>query len=254
MNLADILNDADLDFNDVKIIFKKISDKIDNKDYSKKLNVLFEFALQNDLSLFPKIKGIHSSSSPSETAFLYLKRWSNSYINSRNNLTINSSLKNYGEVDNALISRVAAINYVDKDTLEKYITGHFLFMSAENRNGTILEEYLAQVLEPYGWIWCAGSSYRAIDFCYLGKNPILLQVKNKYNTENSSSSAIRLGTTIQKWNRLKRPRAKEPNKTIPNWDVLQKIVKADTELASQLSEEAYLNYIFKNAAQDVLEL
>jgi type II restriction enzyme sinI len=35
------------------------------------------------------------------------------------------------------------------------------------------------------------------------------EVKNKYNTENSSSSAISIGTQVQKWNRLSRQKAKK---------------------------------------------
>ena len=33
-----------------------------------------------------------------------------------------------------------------KKVLNDYLRGHFLYMSAENMNGSILEEYLAEVL------------------------------------------------------------------------------------------------------------
>src|SRR6059058_3167229 len=77
--------------------------------------------------------------------------------------------------------------------------------------------YLAEKLEPSGrsggrspysesyyagWIWCSGTSVKAVDFIhYDEKNNEwnLLQVKNRDNTENSSSSKIRDNTTIKKW-------------------------------------------------------
>lgn len=78
---------------------------------------------------------------------------------------------------------------------------HQQAMSAENVIGAMLERYLDSVLRPHGWHWCCGSFVRAIDFLY--KRPdgqwFALQVKNRDNSENSSSSAIRLGTEIQKW-------------------------------------------------------
>ncbi len=80
---------------------------------------------------------------------------------------------------------------------------HQLAMAAENMVGDLLERYLAKMLEPAGWIWCAGSIAKSVDFI---KPPLpeadiwtVLQVKNRDNSENSSSSAIRKGTTIEKW-------------------------------------------------------
>lgn len=75
-------------------------------------------------------------------------------------------------------------------------------MSAENIVGALLERYIASVLEQHGWVWCAGSFVRAIDFIKFDAvnekwQPV--QVKNRDNSENSSSSAIRDGTTIEKW-------------------------------------------------------
>lgn len=82
---------------------------------------------------------------------------------------------------------------------------HSLSMSAENIVGDLLERYLASVLEPNGWIWCSGATITAVDFI---KPPTTrggawtkLQVKNRSNSENSSSSSVRNGTDIQKWHR-----------------------------------------------------
>ena len=66
-----------------------------------------------------------------------------------------------------------------------------------------------------GWIWCSGTSVKAVDFIhYDEKNNEwnLLQVKNRDNTENSSSSKIRDNTTIKKWFRTYSQR------DATNWD------------------------------------
>lgn len=53
---------------------------------------------------------------------------------------------------------------------------HNLFMSAENVQGNLLEEYISVSTRPYGWIWCAGNTLRAIDFCS-SDGAVLLQIK-----------------------------------------------------------------------------
>jgi hypothetical protein len=82
---------------------------------------------------------------------------------------------------------------------------HSLSMIAENATGELLERYLASELEPLGWVWCSGSSIKKIDFVGPLKNGSrqLLQVKNRDNSENSSSASVRSGTKITKWYRSK---------------------------------------------------
>ncbi|MGE7848175.1 SinI family restriction endonuclease [Bacillus cereus] len=246
-----IIENTDLPLQQVERAFEYVNDFVENDDYANTLQELFSFALENDISLFTA-NFVDVDKAPYDMVVDYLRNWCNSYISNRENLAIESPLKNYGEKDEALTNRVLAVTQVDEDVLEKYIEGHFLFMSAENKNGVILEEYLAEILEPYGWIWCAGSTYRAVDFCYLGEEPILLQVKNKYNTENSSSSAIRTGTIIQKWNRLNRPKAATGlDRPLPNWEKLHEIVNANDDLAELLTEEKYLEFIRENSSTEL---
>lgn len=91
---------------------------------------------------------------------------------------------------------------VDPKSLDRVKIEHALSMGAENIVGDLLERYLASALEPSGWIWCAGSIVKAVDFILPPKAEESwrsLQVKNRDNSENSSSSAIRLNTTIEKW-------------------------------------------------------
>ncbi|ELB68456.1 hypothetical protein OM5_02639 [Enterococcus faecium EnGen0050] len=199
---------------------------------------------------------VPDSDNPLIMAKIYLTKWCNKYIRDRNNPALKKPLKTFGEKDAALTTRVAAnANIDDQKVLNDYLRGHFLYMSAENMNGSILEEYLAEVLEPEGWIWCAGSVYRAVDFCYLGTSPILLQVKNKYNTESSSSSAIRVGTTIRKWNRLnKSTKISGLDSPIPNWKALIEMTEASKELAAKLTENSYLAYINEKSTRELWTL
>ncbi|HAQ1717847.1 TPA: SinI family restriction endonuclease, partial [Enterococcus faecium] len=235
-----ILNEG-LTTEPASIIFDEVIDDVEDSKYHKNLKELFYFALNNGPSLFTGIS-VPDSDNPLIMAKIYLTKWCNKYIRDRNNPALKKPLKTFGEKDAALTTRVAAnANIDDQKVLNDYLRGHFLYMSAENMNGSILEEYLAEVLEPEGWIWCAGSVYRAVDFCYLGTSPILLQVKNKYNTESSSSSAIRVGTTIRKWNRLnKSTKISGLDSPIPNWKALIEMTEASKELAAKLTENSYL--------------
>jgi hypothetical protein len=90
-----------------------------------------------------------------------------------------------------------------KEKLDDAQNLHLLSMGAENIVGDLLERYIASVIEDHGWVWCSGSLVKAVDFIFLSpdKTWVALQVKNRSNSENSSSSAIRNGTTIAKWYR-----------------------------------------------------
>jgi hypothetical protein len=113
---------------------------------------------------------------------------------------------------------------------------HLLSMAAENLVGDLLERYLASVMEPQGWVWCSGSMVRAVDFIKpptaKGNRWGLLQVKNRDNSENSSSSAIRIGTDIQKWFRT------FSKKTGSNWAAFP-----DEAVCPLLSEQAFLVFV-----------
>lgn len=113
-------------------------------------------------------------------------------------------------------------------------TEHKHSMSAENTVGGLLERYLASVLEPHGWVWCAGDFVKAIDFIKLNSSGRweLLQVKNRDNSENSSSSAIRNGTDIEKWFRT----FARTGKT--NWAAFP-----DASLRGKLSESAFEQFV-----------
>jgi hypothetical protein len=124
---------------------------------------------------------------------------------------------------------------VPAENLERAKKEHLLSMGAENLVGELLECYLASVMEPLGWIWCSGSMVRAVDFIKppaAGGNWSLLQIKNRDNSENSSSSAIREGTDIQKWFRTFSKKAGS------NWPAFP-----DTEIRPLVSEKTFLAFV-----------
>lgn len=235
-------------FNETEIL-KSFDETIENlltdnryKDLieiKNKLHTLLKYAIDKNMSLMPNII-IKERLSEEEKLNQYLSKWCKKFIEDRLKDSVSKGLKDYGETDSALITKVKYFTNESDDNVNKYLKGHFLFMSAENNNGNMLEEFLASVLEDFGWIWCSGSCYQAIDFINV-ENEILLQVKNKYNTENSSSNKVRAGTTIIKWNRLNRP-SKGTNIPIPNWEALHTMIN-DDEINQLLTEEKYLDFI-----------
>lgn len=133
---------------------------------------------------------------------------------------------------------VILTDYFGEDVaqIESIKQTHLLSMAAENIVGDLLERYLASVLEPRGWIWCSGSVTRSIDFIkqLKGETPewICLQIKNRDNSENSSSAAVRKGTDIEKWFRT----FSQTGKT--NWDAFP-----DETVKEHLSEERFIAFV-----------
>lgn len=127
--------------------------------------------------------------------------------------------------DPAIQTIVQIATAADTNLAERMAAYHNLFMSAENIQGNLLEEYISISVRPYGWIGCNGNVLRAIDFCS-SDGSILLQIKNKSNTENSSSSAIRTGTDIKKWYRLGTQTRNHQRFPLYKWDLLNDIINS----------------------------
>ncbi len=103
---------------------------------------------------------------------------------------------------------------------QQIIEHHRQAMVAENCIGSLLERYLDSVLCQHGWAWCCGSLVRAVDFIRReGETWQAVQIKNRDNSENSSSSAIRNNTTISKWFRSFSATG------LTNWDNLPEAMK-----------------------------
>ncbi|HYE09410.1 MAG TPA: SinI family restriction endonuclease [Patescibacteria group bacterium] len=159
------------------------------------LDRIFAIAL-NNRDLFPNIT--LQVPSPGE----YLFKWVKGYIDAMNSRPSTRVASPKGSCsDPAIKAIVKASKELTDAQANEQESHHNLFMSAENIQGNLLEEYISNVVRQYGWLWCNGNVLRSVDFCNTNGSK-LLQVKNKSNTENSSSSAIRQGTTIEKWFRL----------------------------------------------------
>ncbi len=117
------------------------------------------------------------------------------------------------------------------DQVELISEGHRVAMSAKNIFGCMLEEYIHENVIPFGWTSCWGSVLRSIDF--VGKKGELLQVKNRSNSENSSSSRVRIGTEIQKWHRI------DANSGVTYWEKLNEIIGK----GSNMSEEKFSEFV-----------
>lgn len=108
-----------------------------------------------------------------------------------------------GTIADPIIEKIigARLSALTKDDLNKVTYAHRLGMSAENILGLMLEEYLSINLKNHGWHCAWGETVRSVDF--VNEDGRLLQIKNRSNSENSSSSAVRDGTEIDKWYRIK---------------------------------------------------
>jgi SinI restriction endonuclease len=108
-----------------------------------------------------------------------------------------------GTVADPIIETIIGARLVGltKEHLEQIKFAHRLSMSAENILGLLLEEFLAEQLADYGWFCGWGEVIRHVDFCH--RDGALLQVKNRSNSENSSSSRVRINQPIEKWYRVK---------------------------------------------------
>jgi len=106
------------------------------------------------------------------------------------------------------VSRVLGSYFdVEPSRLDDAKVEHQLSMAAENLVGDLLERYISKSVKQDGWVWCSGEAAKSIDFVRRGRDEghawESLQVKNRDNSENSSSAAIRNGTSIRKWHRTR---------------------------------------------------
>lgn len=121
------------------------------------------------------------------------------------------------------------------DISEKMIAdirfAHRLSMGAENIIGSILEEFIHWSLRAYGWSVCWGDCFKAVDLC--SEKGDLIQIKNKSNTENSSSNKIRTGTQIVIWRRM------NANTGLFYWDDLIRITGCPQQQLSEARFEGF---------------
>jgi hypothetical protein len=129
----------------------------------------------------------------------------------------------------------ARIPGADPNTLR---IGHRLYMSAENILGSILEEYIHIKIFPHKWSCCWGNAIKAVDI--VSSKCDLYQIKNRSNTENSSSSAIRDDTRIKKWFRI------DARTGRTYWDDLSTIIGIQNLFSEKEFKEFCIELIEKN--------
>ncbi|MDG2496845.1 MAG: SinI family restriction endonuclease [Aquiluna sp.] len=129
---------------------------------------------------------------------------------------------------------------VESDSIAKAAKQHSISMAAENIVGDLLERYLASNLEAYGWVWCSGEVVKKVDFLAAKKGQtsqwVPLQIKNRDNSENSSSSSVRKGTEIIKWFRT----FSRTGRT--NWDAFPELID-NVSLSEKAFEEFVRHYL-----------
>lgn len=125
---------------------------------------------------------------------------------------------------------------VPQEHLDAIKSGHRDSMTAENIVGDLLERYIARSLESKEWVWVSGSLIKAVDFIRppTVEDPLwhALQIKNRDNSENSSSRAIRNGTDIEEWHRT------FSKKTGSNWDRFP-----DTYAQGEFTEDGFREFV-----------
>ncbi len=182
--------------------------------------------------LFPTLKGCNSRSD-------YITKWLKKYFGGYNNRPSQRKSKKIGTVSDGIIDTIisARLPTLSADNINKIKSAHRLSMSAENILGSLLEEYLAEKLSYCGWYCAWGETIDKVDFCT--NKGELLQVKNRSNSENSSSSSVRKGTLIRKWHRVNAINGAY------YWKELNQLIKC-----SELSEEDFSVFVRKTITEN----
>jgi hypothetical protein len=164
----------------------------------------------------------------------HISKWLEKYFNGYTNRSSKRISKKIGTISDEIIDTIISVRLpsLDNSKISAIKSAHRLSMAAENILGLLLEEYLAEKLLPYGWYCCWGETMKSVDFCT--HNGGLLQVKNRSNSENSSSNKIRQGTTIIKWHRI------NASNGACYWDVLNERVGC-----TELSEQDFSSFVRK---------
>lgn len=230
------INNSKMDIEELMSYYRKAVESLKKLNEYKELECIF-FAAKNN-KRFPDY--MFSGEKNEE---LYIEKWVKRYYNSMEKEKMPSSHKAKSKTTcfDPAIQLLFEEKNIDKDKFKHFDKIHYLYESAENVLGGLLEEYIAGKVKQYGFLWCKGDICEATDFCSKdGK--ILLQIKNKENTENSSSSKARKGTGIIKWYRLGNDGSSDEQ-----WKKLNEIINdnktENVDEPCQMCEKDYLDFI-----------
>jgi hypothetical protein len=196
-------------------------------DWNSKVKYVFEASINNPEQVPDTIRS--SSGNPEEV----VKKWIDKFKKGFEGRISRRASNEIGTVPDSAIDGIikTRLPRINKKNLNLIKFAHRLSMSTENILGDFLEEYLSVTLGKYGWHCAWGEVIRSADFC--SANGSLLQIKNRSNSENSSSIRVRRGTTIEKWHRVDAKTGEY------RWRELNRIV------GSKLSEERFREFIRK---------
>ena len=127
---------------------------------------------------------------------------------------------------------------LSSEDINSIVYAHRLSMSAENILGLLLEEFLSRKLSSLGWVMAWGETIKSVDFC--NEDGFLLQIKNRSNSENSSSSKIRDGKPIKKWIRI------NANNGCCGWEKLAELIGKKVHGLNEKSFNHFVIKILKN--------
>ncbi len=152
--------------------------------------------IANNTGLAPKIGGRNDSSQ------LCIRKWLLKFQKGYEGRPSIRKSNPIGTISDPIIDTMikSRLTQLENKQIIEIISAHQLAMSAENILGPILEEYLATNLLQSQWACAWGSTVKSVDFVH--SDGQLLQIKNRSNSENSSSSSVRIGTVIKKWYRI----------------------------------------------------
>ncbi len=216
-----------------------------SKNDWEELNQIFQIAIEAPKSFFPN--------KTCKTVNAYIERWIKGYFKAKNNPPSRRSARPKSVCTDPAIKTIVKKT---QNLTEKAATlgeeNHNLFMSAENVQGNLLEEYIASKIRQYGFLWCQGNILDKIDFCNTS-GTCFIQVKNKSNTENSSSSSVRHGTSIKHWYRLGTKTLNKRKLPTYEWEKLNNIINDNKTCGFKLpkcnlSEKEYMTFLEEKAS------
>ena len=113
--------------------------------YDPKFKVLLNFLKDNPDRLSSRSKSLHLDSDEGINAL------HECYLRSRDQkLTLSRPTTIPDDAVSVILQQCCKFT---KEQTEQIKIEHQLSMSAENLVGALLERYIAQVLEPHGWVW-----------------------------------------------------------------------------------------------------
>lgn len=216
---------------------KAVAERL-GKRWDGPLERLLRFCARNPAA-FPTQRGKKPLRSASEVEEVYLEKYVKRYYAGRERVIVLKDVQT--KPDPAVDEVLKAYKKVPPADLNRIGEAHRMSMQAENIVGQLLEAYIARLLEKKGWIWCCGETMRSVDFLKDGEGDEirLLQIKNRDNSENSSSAAVREGTKIEKWYRSN-SRTGETR-----WEGLLKYYDASEE--ERCTEEGFYKFVVQIA-------